>query len=321
MTLIETCKVVSKSTKLHLHNEWLATKDLETLIPTRDVADVLIDAYFRTGENVYRILHVPSFRQEYEQYWVDPTSVDVAFLLKMLLAMSNGAIFYQGPDASHIIAQAKKWVFAGQHWLSQAPSEKSRLTLSGIQVHCLLILARQAHGMVGDLAWISVGSLLRAAQMMGLDRDPDYIPDMKPLQVELRRRIWLTIVEINLHLALDMGKRADMRVEDWDTKPPSNVDDEDIEKESRPTNANQDHVYTQTTMQRLLQQSLPVRLEACQVMNGIRAEPSYDVVLTLVAQLTKAAKKANAIPELTQIQARGSLSSQFFLSYANMFPA
>ena len=277
-------------------------------MPTRDIADALVDAYFRTGESIYRILHVPSFKEEYKQYWANPASVDISFLLKMLLAMSNGAIFYRGPDAAHIIAQAKKWVFAGQHWLSQAPSEKSRLTLSGLQVHCLLILARQAHGMVGDLAWISMGSLLRAAQMMGLDRDSSYIPNVKPLHAELRRRLWFTILELNLHLSLDMGKRAEIRSDDWDTLPSSNLNDEDVENHSGLAGDFSSEAYTQCTIQRLLHESLGMRLEACQIMNGIRSEPSYDVVLSLASQLTKAAKKANAIPELTQLQARPIIS-------------
>ena len=90
------------------------TPDINTLIPPREISDSLTALYFSTGESLYRILHYPTFQTEYSQYWKDPSTASQTFILKMLLAMANGALFYQGSDEDHIRSQAKKWIFAGQ---------------------------------------------------------------------------------------------------------------------------------------------------------------------------------------------------------------
>jgi hypothetical protein len=117
----------------------------------------------------------------------------------MLLAMAIGVTFYQESDAEILRTQAEKWVYAGQSWLSEIPCEKSRLNIAGLQLQCLLLIARQSVAVVGDLVWISTGSLVQRAFSMGLHRDPKYFPSMTVLQAEIRRRLWATIVELNVH--------------------------------------------------------------------------------------------------------------------------
>lgn len=315
MALIRKCKAIAKSTKLELHNEWLAVKDIQALVPSRQICDILIELYFRTGESLYRVLHIPTFRREYEQYWENPASVSTSFVLKMLLAMSNGVIFLRAPASDPIFSQAKKWIFAGQHWLAHAPTEKSRLTVAGLQVHCLLILARQAHGVVGDLAWISVGALLRAARMMGMDRNPEVIPKMTTMHAEMRRRLWATIIELNLQLSLDMGKQPGMSMDDFDTSAPANFDDTDIhESMEESSRGKPDETLTQSTLQILLFKSFGLRLEACQLINSYRGSRSYDKVIELGAQLTRHAQTLNNIPNIPQLQVHILANSSLVLT-------
>jgi hypothetical protein len=81
-----------------------------------------------------------------------------------------------------------QWVYAAQTWLS-GPLEKDRLNLTGLQVYCLTILARQVFSVGGDLIWISMGSLIHMAIQIGLHRDPKHLPPMSILQAEIRRRL------------------------------------------------------------------------------------------------------------------------------------
>jgi hypothetical protein len=58
-----------------------------------------------------------------------------------------------------LAAKARTWIHVAQAqgWLS-APFEKDRLKLDGIQIHCLLLLARQVNRVGADLAWIPASS-------------------------------------------------------------------------------------------------------------------------------------------------------------------
>ena len=59
--------------------------------------------------------------------------------------------------------------------------EKDRLSISGLQVQCLLILACQTLSVGRGLIWIAMGTLVRTAMQMGLHRDPKYFTKMTML--------------------------------------------------------------------------------------------------------------------------------------------
>lgn len=74
-----------------------------------------------------------------------------------------------------------------------------------MQIHYLLLLSRQVNRVGPDLVWISAGALVRMAMQMGLHQDPNIIGDMSVLQNEMRRRLWYTILEMNVQAALECG--------------------------------------------------------------------------------------------------------------------
>jgi hypothetical protein len=287
-TLLNKCKAMAKSSKLRIYAEWLANPDIQASIPSAETCDILLDAYFRTSESAFRIFHIPTFRKEYNQYRHQPLLASDSFVLKMLLAMAVGVMFYQETDFDKLRAQAKKWVYAAQSWLSEIPYEKSRLNIAGLQIHCLLLLARQSVGVVDDQVWISTGSLVRRAISMGLHRDPKYFPNMSPLQAEIRRRPWATIVELNTQYSVESGTRPLISVDDFDTEAPANINDDDIDENTNLSLVSKpSHVFTQTSVQIILLESLKTRIEILQVCNRLSTEPSYQEVSRLGEIMTK----------------------------------
>ncbi|EAW12954.1 fungal specific transcription factor domain-containing protein [Aspergillus clavatus NRRL 1] len=120
--------------------------DLLGTLPAQSVCEVLVNAYFRTFEPIYRVIHVPSFWKEYRQLWTQPQSTPTHFLMKLVLILALGTTFY--PDRNnrvHLRRLAHTWIYAAQWWLV-GPSEKSTVNLDGLQVGCLLLLARQIKG-------------------------------------------------------------------------------------------------------------------------------------------------------------------------------
>lgn len=291
--LTEKCKSLARTIKSVPYNQWLANPNFREAVPPRVVANILVDLYFKTSESVYRILHIPTFRQEYEQYWQNPDAASPIFILKLLLVMSIGTLLYQGLDATHWRSEAVKWIFAAQAWLS-SPFEKARLHTSAIQLQCLLLLARQDHSIAGDLVWISAGSLLRTALQMGYHRDPSILPKMSPLQAEIRRRLWATILEINLQSALDSGMPLLLSREDFDTDPPANIDDADLsENNPGPLTPKPSTTFTQTSIQIALLKAFGLRIQVVRFANNLRGEPSYDDVLRIGSALSKALRENN----------------------------
>ncbi|KAH6698135.1 hypothetical protein BKA61DRAFT_246673 [Leptodontidium sp. MPI-SDFR-AT-0119] len=309
--LLEECKAISRAAKATPHNLYLLNPRFRESVPSRDICDKLVVCYLRTSESIYRILHIPSFHREYNQYWLNPAGTGSPFIIKLLLVLSIGAIFYQEPDSAHWRGQALQWLFAAQSWMS-TPFEKKRLHISGLQIHCLILIARIDNGIAGDLVWSSAGALVRTAFQMGYHRDPKFLPHMSPLHAELRRRLWATVMEINIQSALDSGMPALISESDYDTEPPANLDDDDIDESVTITpSPKPSHVFTQTSLQIRLLSSFKLRLLIVSHSNNIRMEPSYEEVLRISSELSKSLKENNAfITKILQSPAQPPKISQ-----------
>ncbi|KAJ6143578.1 C6 transcription factor [Penicillium samsonianum] len=279
--------------------------DMLSTLPNQAVCDVLVDAYLRTFELIYRIIHIPSFREEYRQFWAQPHSISTHFLMKLVLILALGSTFY--PDRSnrvHIRRLAHTWIFAAQWWLV-GPSEKSTVNLDGLQVGCLLLLARQTNSLPGT-SWLSAGSVLRMAISMGLHRTPDLFPALSVYQSEMRARLWATVLELTLLSSLDAAMPLPFSLQDIDYTAPSNLFDEqfDPETETLPTPQSSNHL-TDSSIQLLLLKSLPVRVEAVRLLNNQHRQGlSYETVLRLANELRSACRDIAALFDTSRNQSR-----------------
>jgi Fungal specific transcription factor domain len=290
--ILKKCKIIARRAKAEYPVLFPTSHNFMDYFPPREVADKLVQNYFRTMEGTYRILHIPSFYREYESYWSDPQKVPISTTLKILLVMAIGTCFNQEADYNLLQTQAQQWVHLAQSWVL-VPTEKGRLNSSGLQVQCLLLLARQTNAIDADMIWISAGCVLRTAFQMGLHRDPKHFRQASVMYGELRRRLWATVLEMAIQTSLDSGMPPLITMGDFDTLPPSNFNDEDISESISvvpiPKPAN---VSTQTSIQIQLLKSLPTRLQICQRLNSLHSELTYDEVLRLGTEMTLACKEA-----------------------------
>lgn len=286
-SLLHKCKQLGRVYKAQHFIEPAIQPDLGGYVPQRRTSDELVNAYLQTIETVYRIVHIPSFRQDYKLYWNNPQSASTAFVIKLLLIMAIGTCFHKDPaESSSLRSSSSQWIYAAQSWLS-SPFEKSRINLAGVQIHCLLLLARQTNAIDGDLTWISAGSLLRTAMHTGLHRDPCHLPKMSVLHSESRRRLWATVLEIVVQSSMDSGGPPLISCRDFDCEPPSNVDDWQIDEGVKtPLASKSVNTFTQTSFQILLSKSLPIRLEIAKLINDFRSDASYNETLRLGTELT-----------------------------------
>jgi len=271
--------------------------DLAGTLPPKVVCDELARSYFRTFEAMYRIVHVPTFWREYDQFWQTSPSSSVAtpahFLMKLIVILAIGTTFHSETpeiDRTSLVRLAQTWIYAAQWWLT-GPSEKSTATLDGLQVFCLLLLARHAtHNSPGGSTWLSTGSLLTMAQSMGLHRNPKMFPSLSQFQVQIRARLWTTVLELVCISSLDSALPPNISSEDFDTDIPLNFDDQDLDHAGS-TGVHPGQGVTDSSIQLLLAKSLPLRLGVLRLLNDFRSEQSYKTALKLGAELRTACRE------------------------------
>lgn len=313
------CKSLGRTIKEHRLKP-LATNNLGQTVPVRSLADQLVDAYFSTFEGSIRILHVPTFRAEYERYWQNPSATSDVFVMQLQLVMAIGSCVYD--DQFSLRTKAVQWVHEAQLWLL-IPPEKSRMTIAGIQIMCMLTIAKATCAVGQDLTWVTTGSMVRQAMYMGLHRDPKHLAEMSVYRAEMRRRLWATILELNLGSSYDAGGPPLISAKHYDTLPPANLNDDQLtdEPESKAPSSNP-NALTDMSVQLTLFKSLPLRLAILKHINEFRSKDSYSETLRLNSDLTKACRTmTETLASLTLAQKHNhrTIITPFHTSHIQIF--
>ncbi|KAF4211154.1 hypothetical protein CNMCM5878_003094 [Aspergillus fumigatiaffinis] len=288
--LLRKCKNRARSIKTVRPSRGLPLPGFGFAPPSREMADIMANLYLTSFESTHRILHVPTFWLEYQRYWDNPDGAAPSLRLKVLLVIGIGSSLYDHGDRAATLRNidlVQQWIYAAQTWLS-GPLEKDRLDISGLQVYCLSILARQIFSIGGDTIWISIGSLVHSAMQLGLHRDHKQLPAISVLQAEVRRRLWYTILEFVVQASLDSWMPPRISFDEFDTETPSNINDNELNESTAELQPHPKDTFTATSVQLALIDSLPVRLRIVQLLNGLHSEPSYDRVLSLSSELINA---------------------------------
>lgn len=268
-------------------------KALISSLPQKEIADQLVQIYVDNLESTYRVLHLPSFWEEYSIFWAAPQEGRPVFAAILLLMLASSYCLkerdsstFRG-DSSVERETAILWIRTCDTWL-QSQSQKHS-TIAIFQTHCLSFIAKQITSIKRKRTWISAGNLLRLALSSGLHRDTTIINlrrsassgrQVSPFDQEMRRRIWATISELELQAAFDRGMPAMLRDVVEDCGSPSNLDDQEfgpsVEQipRSRPISN-----YTMSSFQHLSRSSWSLRLELISLINGPHPQVAYEVVL------------------------------------------
>lgn len=279
------CKSLARKVKACRVPDSATTASIGKRMPMRQLADQLIEAYLRTFETVYRTIHVPTFRAEYERYWADPKAADDSFVILLQLCMAIGAAFQD--DTFSLRMSACHWVFEANLWLMLA-CKRHRTSITGMQILCLLHHAKNITNMSSDLSWIGAGTLLHTATYIGLHKDPKSFPGMTVREAEIRRRLWATVLEIVLQTSLDSGGTPLISPEDYDTDPPANFNDEQLinHPESASPGTDDAKECTEMAAQLALLKTWPARLAVAKAVNCVRSTASFNKTLAVNSELS-----------------------------------
>ncbi|KAJ5372489.1 hypothetical protein N7517_004495 [Penicillium concentricum] len=271
------------------------TASLISMLPSRGVVDELVGLYITYIESTHRILHVPSFLRELDQFWAmldSPASISTAFTVQVLLVLAcawNLADFssLQSKSVGELKCQsAMEWTLHAEKWIENLHTKRPEIT--SMRLSILLIMARNSHGMKRSQAWLTTSTLVKQAMMAGYHRDPSRYTRISVFNKEMRRRIWTTIVELDLQIALDRGMPPSVQSFDYDAAPGLNIYDHEIHENS--TEVPQSWPLSEVTdssFQSILSHSLPLRLQACSLMHSPRISCRYEDIQRLDGELNR----------------------------------
>src|SRR5215469_13666441 len=81
--------------------------------------------------------------------------------------------------------------------------------------------------------WMMTGLLIRMAQYLGLQRDGTHFEHLTPFEIEMRRRVWFTVGMLDMRASEDQGTDMTITNGSFDTKAPLNINEADIDPESK----------------------------------------------------------------------------------------
>ncbi|KAJ9213019.1 transcriptional regulator family: Fungal Specific TF [Paecilomyces variotii] len=292
---IETLKRGHHKKKL---NQPLLMPDVPTLVamlPSRDVVEELVDVYCTYIESTHRILHMPSFRREIDDFWEkrsNPSLISAPFLVQLMLVLACAWNLADPDRLSEVGAANTKrytaidYIVQADNWLETVHVKRPDVVI--LRIHCLLLIAKNNQGIKRSRAWLTTGSLVKMAMLAGYHRDPDQWTGITVFNKEMRRRIWSTILELDLQVSIDRGMPPTLQASDYDTCPAANINDEELSADSTELPPERPLTEpTDTSFHAFLSQSLPLRLKACALMNGPRITCSYEDIQRIDCEFTR----------------------------------
>ncbi|KAI4230308.1 MAG: hypothetical protein L6R36_000119 [Xanthoria steineri] len=209
-------------------------------LPSKIIANRLLDQYWLAVHPICRIVHRPSFRRRYDAFWADvemgvePTgslqAVVFAALFSGVVSMSDDAVLMAfGTSKKDLVDNFQMGAETALGRANVIRTTKVE-TLQALVMYMIPL----CRGEISRSHSALVGTALRIAECMGLHRDgTEY--GFGPVETHVRRLIWYHICFLDIRTCEAQGPRPHIRSDEFDTQFPLNVDDEELEALDPPT--------------------------------------------------------------------------------------
>lgn len=199
-------------------------------LPERDLADSLLDVYFRRTHKLYPFIHEGDFRAEYESMWRKDSGNDQRLpwfgVLNMVFAY--GCESCASIPTDQALAVAAPYVSRAKGIVLSHALKAS--TLETIQALLLICCYLQGTGELNE-CWNIAGLLTRTAQGLGLHVNP-CAGKFLPIERELRKRAWAACLVLDRSLSLQCGRPPSLGVQKPNVDLPSEIDDQYIRNDT-----------------------------------------------------------------------------------------
>ncbi|KAI1269217.1 fungal-specific transcription factor domain-containing protein [Xylariaceae sp. FL1019] len=207
--------------------------EILTSLPSQPIYDKLLAKYFTSGTYVTGIVHPVKFREEYERFWKDPMSAPplwTALVFSMLSVMAASHTIFNPTEVDRSIPplhdlqrRAAQCLMLGKY------ATANEYALEAFVLHLLSYMLSQDQPAVN--LWFELGTIIRLAFRMGYHRDPSRLPRVSAFDGEMRRRLWLNIVQLDSLMSYQTGFPSMIPSECCDTRVPSNLEYSDLRRD------------------------------------------------------------------------------------------
>ena len=267
-------------------------------LPSEAFAGISEALYFSTWESTLRILPYRSFTAEFIELFTNlktrpgvlPPDTRESLIPQTLAVIGLGFRQINETYTSEQLPdeQISRYCDMIHRWLD-ALSGKEKLNIHTLRTQILLLILRQANLLpVSDL-WKESGNVVRSAMILGLHQDPEDCGDFSKLEKEHRRKLWRTVVELDIQFSLAVGMPTAIRSADFNSKPLTNVDDYELEGDiEKYPEDKAPHIWTQASPQIVLEASIQKRLDATNLIGGnVYLDRDVQEILNLAGDLER----------------------------------
>ena len=232
--------------------------DLLKGVPGREYSDYFIHEFFLVVPTYCPIVHAPSFKKKYADFWREPAQIDLSVLGMLFAALALGVGVCDSDDAVLVdllaieqTEQRSDLVAKYHNCAKQCLVQDAFFVSSKIEhLQTFVFLWVYHYCMDGDLnmVWPLYGMMIVMATGIGIHRDGQLF-GLDTIQTETRRRIWSFLLQIDCLQSADFGRASLIQDGTFDALPPSDVNDEDIT--STGVTVNRDVLPTDMTFSKL----------------------------------------------------------------------
>ena len=170
------------------------------VLPPREIADDLLNCYWKFSHPVFPVLHRPSFMSKYKKVWspryyTDQPDNDRDDIARTISYVTLNMLFAIGSQFTTVVSPSARSSY-GDEFYQRSRKLTNFEIMDGVQLPTIQVLLLtgvylyyEQPTKYADRCWNVVGLAIRAAQGLGLHLE-EMTSSFSQLDGEMRRRVW-----------------------------------------------------------------------------------------------------------------------------------
>ncbi|CAG9983177.1 unnamed protein product [Clonostachys byssicola] len=209
--------------------------EILSALPPKPVVDRYVSFYFNHLSLAYSVIHSHSFLREYQKFWEAPSETPIAWIgllftiicLSVFASKDNNEIQDKAED-ERLRLQIDSYHEKIVQCLTLAEYTKTGPHILETMIHYAHI-EFAIHPDANTDLWYLFGIVANMAMRMGYHRDGSKFKGITPLQAEMQRRIWSSLLMGNIIISGQVGMPRMISAAQYDTAEPRNLTDADLD--------------------------------------------------------------------------------------------
>ncbi|EQB55721.1 hypothetical protein CGLO_04336 [Colletotrichum gloeosporioides Cg-14] len=211
-------------------------EEILSALPPKSTVDRYVSRYFNHLDLVASSsVHGPTFIQDYEAFWANTSSASIMWIgllysmicLALIASDTNGSVLSRELTDHDLDIKAYREKLV-QCLIMGEYTNGGTHTLETFMNY--VYIEFRIHEDAEKDVWFLLGIEVNLAKRMGYHRDPKHFPGITPLEGEMRRRVWATVLLGDSLISGQMGMPRMITSDQFDTEEPRNLNDSDLEE-------------------------------------------------------------------------------------------